>query len=176
MTLRRCLEGEGEGVACACMHAQLLCTADVPACRPPCVVHSVDAPTPSRVASRVSCAARRVLCAALFLSHGWRSSLVVPGAVGVAFAGASWLGLRPFDPPKPKSPVTLPDILTALRVHVFSSSVMWRMGIAYFFISIIRSAMTNWAFSYLAANPVGGWVCMCAAACSCLWLWLQELG
>jgi sugar phosphate permease len=89
-------------------------------------------------------------------SYGWRSALVVPGAVGVVFAVIAFLGLRPFDPPKPTTKTSFSDIVQALQKDVFTSPAMWCMGIGYFFISIIRTAVSTWAFSMLTNNPVRG--------------------
>lgn len=91
----------------------------------------------------------------LVVSYGWRSALVVPGAVGVVFAVIAFLGLRPFDPPKPTTKTSFSDIVQALQKDVFTSPAMWCMGIGYFFISIIRTAVSTWAFSMLTNNPEG---------------------
>jgi hypothetical protein len=89
-------------------------------------------------------------------SYGWRAALVVPGTVGVVFAVVSFVGLRPFDPPKPTTKTSFTDIVVALQKDVFTSPAMWCMGVGYFFISIIRTAVSTWAFSMLSGNAVGG--------------------
>ena len=71
------------------------------------------------------------------------------------FAIIAWVGLRPHDPPMTNKPgVTLSEISRTLITHVFTNLTLWLLGLSYFFVSLIRTAVVNWAGALLRERLV----------------------
>lgn len=96
---------------------------------------------------------------------GWQSLFFAMGLLCISAGSASLYYLHyreqqstPRSPKKGKKrPVTFSEVFENLYRNIFSNRVLWLLSSAYFFVYVIRSALSDWSVMYFVehkGNPL----------------------
>lgn len=120
------------------------------------------------VSLNIGAAAAPLLVAGVAARFGWRYGMVIPALIAVVMAlvSARFIVDSPREAGLPPTPLLPPEekkmdqtkskdgngrnaIMTQLRGGILSSRAVWILAAAYFFVYVIRQALSSWTVFYL---------------------------